>query len=94
MNKKLVMELGERRKICINVFSQKHDAFILESARVLLYRLQDSVLELESECDSSIEETNVYTEIEPKAAGFYLLKIVMDIADEQIIKKFNIAVNK
>ena len=69
MNKKLVMELGERRKMCINVFSLKHDAFVLESARVLLYRLHGNVLELESECDSSIEGTNVYTEIEPKTAG-------------------------
>ena len=59
-----------------------------------MHRLHGNVLELEFECDSSIEGTNAYTEIEPKTAGFYLLKVVMDIADEQIIKKFNIAVNR
>lgn len=93
MNNRLVMELGERRKLSINVFSKKNDVFILQSAQVLLYRLNKDVLELESECTATIEGTKVHTEIEPHNAGFYTLKAVMGIADEQIIKKFYLSVN-
>lgn len=92
-NDRLVMELGERRKIGINVFSQNGDNFMLQSVKVSLYRLKKGMVELETECDASFDQTNIYTEIEPKTAGFYLLKVEMEIADEQIIKKFNIAVN-
>ena len=93
INNRLVMELGEKRKIYIKVYSKKNDVFILQSAKVSLYRLKNNVLEKESECVSSIEDTNVYTEIKPQNSGYYLLKVIMEIADEHIIKKFNLVVN-
>ena len=90
---KLIMELGERRKICINVFSKKNEAFEMQAAHVQLMYLENNVLTTESECEIQIDDKNIYTEIQPLQAGVYVIQANFDVADETIIKKFEMIVN-
>ena len=87
--------LGENRHVFIDVTSKKNERFTIARADVELLHLENNrfVLETEPEC-SVYNGTHVKIFLAPKFCGTYILKPTMVIADEQIVRKFEITVSR
>lgn len=78
----------------VNITSKKGELFVIDSAKVELYVLKNNVLVHESTPGCTIEGTKINSIIQPQQKGDYIIKITLEIADEVIIKKFNMVVEK
>jgi hypothetical protein len=88
------MYLGETRELVINITSNNGETFVIEKANVEMFRLENNILVFEQEVVSELSGTQIKVTICPQNQGLYVVKVIMDIANEKVIKKFRISVGK
>lgn len=88
--------LGENRHVFIDVTSKKNESFTIARADVALLHLENNrfVLEAEPECSIDNFGRRIKIFLAPEKCGTYILKATMVIADEQIVRKFEITVSR
>lgn len=88
----IAYELGEKKHIYVDIFSQKNESFDITKAEYELIKRPERTMEVAGECVMSGHTLDML--IAPQAAGDYLLKITYYIADEILVENIAIRVTR
>lgn len=92
LQKTLRMFRGEKRKLYVTIYSGEDFPFQIENARYEVWNCDMEVREAEGECQ--IDEHTLEITVCPKRAGMYMVKYILMIAEEKVIRKTLIRVSE
>lgn len=87
------MRKDEKRIIRVKISASDGSKFEISAANYEIY-LSDSVLKFQEGSECSIEGNVIFILFNPKEAGIYVIKLIMQIGIETVIKKILINVDK